>query len=143
MMRHLPWLVLLLSIGGQQAVAQPEPSKGGATAGTAADAAAGGSAWSPQACGEEPARPVLDLSDRAKYNRSADVVNEYEAKAKTWTACVMKQARADMQAISAAAGSRMTGIDREATQTQARVYSGFGDYAAQFKTAQERFEKEK
>lgn len=142
-MRHLPWLVLLLSIGGQQAIAQAEPSTGGATASTAADTAAGGSAWSPQACGAEPARPVLDLSDRAKYNRSADVVSDYEAKAKTWGACVMKQARADMQAISAAAGSRMTGIDREATQIQARVYAGFGDYAAQFKTAQERFEKQK
>ncbi len=142
-MRHLPWLVLLLSIGGRQAIAQPEPSTGGATAGTAADAAAGNPAWSPQACGPEPARPVLDLSDRAKYNRSADVVSDYEAKAKTWAACVMKQDRADTQAISAAAGSRMTGIDREANQIQARIYAGFGDYAAQFKAAQERFEKQK
>lgn len=142
-MRHLPWLVLLLSIGGQQAIAQPEPSTGGAAPSTAGDTAAGGSAWSPQACGAEPARPVLDLSDRAKYNRSADVVNDYEAKAKTWDACVMKQANSDMEAISAAAKSRMAGINREATQIQARVYAGFGDYTAQFKTAQERFEKEK
>ncbi len=143
MMRHLPWLVLLLSIGGRQAIAQPEPSTGGAAASTAADAGAGGSAWSPQVCGAEPARPVLDLGDRAKYNRSADVVKDYEAKATTWYACVMKQSRSDQEAISAAAKSRMAGIDREATQIRTRVYAGFGDYTAQFKTAQERFEKEK
>ncbi len=138
-MRHLCWLVLLLSIGCRQAIAQPDP----APTATGGDAAAGGPAWSPQACGAEPVRPVLDLSDRAKYNHSADVVNEYEAKAKTWDACVMKQANSDMEAISAAAKSRMAGISHEATQIQARVYSGFGDYTAEFKTAQERFDKEK
>ena len=139
MMRHLPWLVLLLSIGCRQATAQSEPAPGG----TAGEAAAGQSAWSPQACGAEPTPPVLDLSDRAKYNHSADVVNDYEAKAKTWDACVMKQANSDMEAISAAAKSRMAVISHEATQIQARLYAGFGDYTTQFKAAQERFEKDK
>lgn len=143
MTRHLPWLVLLLSVGCRQAIAQPEPSAPGTPGGVAGDAAAGGSAWSPQACGAEPTRPVLDLSDRAKYNRSADVVKDYEAKATTWNACVMKQANSDKEAISAAARSRMAGISHEANQIQARVYAGFGDYTTQFKTAQERFEKEK
>ena len=143
MTRHLPWLVLLLSIGCRQAIAQTEPQPAAAPDSASAEAAAGSAARSPQACGAEPARPVLDLSDRAKYNRSADVVNEYEAKAKAWDACVMKQANSDMEAISAAAKSRMAGISHDATQIQARVYAGFGDYTAQFKTAQERFEKEK
>ena len=135
-MRHVTWLALLLSIGCRPAMAQSEPAAPGAPS----DAAA---AWSPGTCGAEPARPVLDLSDRAKYNHSADVVNEYEGKAKAWDACVMKQANTDMEAISAAAKTRMAGISHEATQIQARVYAGFGEYTAQFKTAQERFEKEK
>jgi len=132
-MRHLTWLALLLSIGCRQAIAQPEP----------AAPAAAADAWSPRECGTEPARPVLDLSDRAKYNRSADVVNEYEGKAKAWDACVMKQANTDMEAISAAAKTRMAGISHEATQIQSRVYAGFTEYTAQFKAAQERFEKDK
>ena len=138
MMRHLPWLVLLLSIGCRQAGAQPGPA-----ASAAPDAGAGEAAWSPQACGAEPAPPVLDLSDRAKYNHSAEVVNDYEAKAKTWDACVMKQASSDMEAISAAARSRMAGINHDATQIQARLYAGFGDYTTKFRAAQERFEKDK
>ncbi len=135
-MRHVTWLALLLSIGCRPAMAQSPPA-----APDAPSEAAG--AWSPSECGAEPARPVLDLSDRAKYNRSADVVNEYEGKAKNWDACVMKQANTDMEAISAAAKTRMAGISHEATQIQTRVYAGFGEYTAQFKAAQERFEKEK
>ena len=138
-MRHLPWLVLLLSIGCRQATAQSEP----APRGTAGETAADGSTWSPQACGAEPAAPVLDLSDRAKYNHSIEVVSDYEAKATTWNACVMKQAKSDMEAISAAARSHVAGINHEATQIQAKLYAGFSDYTAQFKAAQERFEKDK
>ena len=155
-MRHLTWLALLLSIGCRPAAAQSDPAQsaaqpaappavptagGGATGGVAGNGTAG--AWSPQGCGAEPVRPVLDLGDRTKYNHSADVVNEYEGKAKTWDACVMKQASADMEAISTAAKARMAGINHEATQIQARVYAGFGEYTTQFKAAQERFEKEK
>ena len=145
-MRHLTWLVLLLSIGCRQAMAQADPVQpaaqtGGASGGDASSGPAG--AWSPQECGAEPARPVLDLGDRAKYNHSADVVNEYEGKAKTWDACVMKQANSDMEAISAAAKARMAAISHDATQIQAQVYAGFSEYTTQFKTAQERFEKEK
>ena len=139
-MRHLTWLALLLSIGCRQAMAQPDPAQPAAAGGTPGGAAG---AWSPEQCGAEPARPVLDLGDRAKYNHSADVVNEYEGKAKAWDACVMKQANVDMEAISAAAKSRMAGISHDATQIQARVYAGFGEYTTQFKAAQERFEKEK
>lgn len=135
-MRHVTWLALLLSIGCRPALAQPPPA-----APDASSDAAG--TWSPTACGAEPVRPVLDLGDRAKYNHGADVVNEYEGKAKAWDACVMKQANTDMEAISAAAKTRMAGISHEATQIQARVYAGFSEYTAQFKTAQERFEKEK
>ena len=137
-MRHLTWLALLLLIGCRQAMAQSDPAQPAVPAETPATGT-----WSPQECGAEPARPVLDLSDRAKYNRSADVVNEYEGKAKAWDACVMKQANSDMEAISAAAKSRMAGISHEATQIQSRVYAGFGEYTTQFKAAQERFEKEK
>ena len=86
---------------------------------------------------------MLDLGDRAKYNHGADVVNEYEGKAKAWDTCVMKQATADMEAISTAAKARMAAISHDATQIQTRVYAGFGEYTAQFKAAQERFEKEK
>lgn len=142
-MRHLPWLVLLLSIACRQAGAQPEPAASAAPGAGAGETAAGEPAWSPQACGAEPTPPVLDLSDRAKYNHSAEVVNDYEAKAKTWDACVMKQASSDMEAISAAARSRMARINHDATQIQARLYAGFGDYTTQFKAAQERFEKDK
>ncbi len=142
-MRHLTWLALLLSIGCRQAMAQPDPAQPAAAGGTPGSAGAAAGAWSPEECGAEPARPVLDLGDRAKYNHSADVVNEYEGKAKAWDACVMKQANADMEAISAAAKSRMAGISHDATQIQARVYAGFGEYTTQFKAAQERFEKEK
>ena len=145
-MRHLTWLALLLSIGCQPAMAQADPAQPAAQAGAASGSEAGGGPagpWSPRECGAEPARPVLDLGDRTKYNHSADVVNEYEGKAKTWDACVMKQANSDMEAISAAAKARMAGISHDATQIQARVYAGFGEYTAQFKTAQERFEKEK
>ena len=142
-MRHLTWLALLLSIGCGQAMAQPDPAQPAATGGAPGSAGGAAGAWSPEQCGAEPARPVLDLGDRAKYNHSADVVNEYEGKAKAWDACVMKQANADMEAISAAAKSRMAGISHDATQIQARVYAGFGEYTTQFKAAQERFEKEK
>lgn len=141
-MRHLTWLALLLSVGSGPAMAQPEPAQSAAPAEASAGTASAG-AWSPQDCGAEPARPVLDLSDRAKYNRSADEVNVYESKAKAWDACVTKRAKSDMDAISVAAETRMAGIRREAMQIQTRVYDGFGEYTTQFKTAQERFEKEK
>ncbi len=135
-MRRLLGLALLLSICGP-ALAQ------GDAATTAAPAPPRDGGWTPQGCGDEPPRPSLDLGDREKYNRSAELVNEYEARAKAWDTCVMKEANTNMNAVSAAAKTRMGAISQEATSIQGRVYAGFGDYTAQFKAAQDKFEHEK
>ena len=99
--------------------------------------------WSPKGCGAEPEKPTLDLSDQVKYNKSVDEVNAYEEKAKTWNACMMKEANAAMVSVSNDAKARMAAISDSASHIQGKVWAGFTDYSAQFKAAQEKFSKAK
>ncbi len=98
--------------------------------------------WSPKACGEQPAKPTLDLNSRASYNKSVDEVNQYETKAKAWNACVQKEAAGDMNAVSVDAKTRMTTISRSASSMQTELWSGFGAYASEFKGAQDKLSKQ-
>lgn len=99
-------------------------------------------AWSPKGCGEQPAKPTLDLHDRASYNRSVDLVGQYEAKAKAWNACVQKAAASDMSAVSTGARSRMSAISRSANAEQTQLYAGFGEYSGEFKAAGDKLSKQ-
>ena len=109
--------------------------------GYAADAETG-AAWSPKGCGEQPAKPTLDLHDRASYNRSVDLVGQYETKAKAWNACVQKSATTDMSAVSAEARSRMSVISKSASVEQTQLYAGFGEFSGEFKTAGDKLSKQ-
>ncbi len=99
-------------------------------------------AWSPKGCGEQPAKPTLDLHDRASYNKSVDLVGQYETKAKAWNACVQKSATTDMSAVSAEARSRMSAISRSASAEQTQLYAGFGEFSGEFKTASDKLSKQ-
>lgn len=106
-------------------------------------ALAQGAAWSPTGCGNEPEKPAVDLSDRTSYNKSVEAVKEYQEQAKTWDACVMKEANAAMASVNSEARARMTAISESANRIQSRVWAGFQDYSEQFKAAQEKLSKAK
>ena len=99
--------------------------------------------WTPTECGTEPEKPVVDLSDPAKYNKSVDEVKAYEEQAKAWNTCVMREANAAMAAANNDAKARMTVISESANRIQNKLWTGFQDYTEQFKAAQERFSKSK
>ncbi len=98
--------------------------------------------WTPRGCGEAPAKPTLDLHDRASYNKSVDLVSQYQAHAKAWDACAQKAATADMGAISADAQSRINAIRRSFASTQTQLYAGFSAYPAEFKAAADKLAKQ-
>lgn len=101
-----------------------------------------GAAWSAKGCGEQPAKPALDLHDRASYNRSVDEVDQYETKAKAWNVCVQKSAASDMSAVSSEAKTKMSAISRSASAEQTQLYAGFGEFSGQFKTAGDKLSKQ-
>ena len=98
--------------------------------------------WSPRGCGEAPAKPTLDLHDRASYNKSVDLVSQYQARAKAWDACAQKAATADMSAISADAQTRINAIRRSFTGTQTQLYAGLSEYPGEFKAAADKLAKQ-
>ena len=103
----------------------------------------GATSWTPTECGAEPEKPVVDLSDLAKYNKSIDDLKEYEERAKAWNTCVTREANAAMAAVNNDAKARMTVISESAKQIQTRLWAGFQGYTEQFKAAQERLSKPK
>ena len=104
--------------------------------------AAAEAGWTPRGCGEPPAKPSLDLHDRAAYNKSVDLVSQYQAHAKAWDACAQKSAAADMSAISADAQSRINAIRHSFTSTQTQLYAGFSEYPGEFKAAADKLAKQ-
>lgn len=99
--------------------------------------------WTPTGCGAEPEKPVVDLSDLAKYNKSVDEVKAYEERAKNWDACVMKEANAAMVAANNDAKAKIAVISESANRIQGKLWARFQDYTEQFKAAQERLSKPK
>ena len=99
--------------------------------------------WTPTECGAEPEKPVVDLSDPVKYNKSVDEVNAYRERAKAWETCVVKEANADMVAVNNDAKAKMTAISESTKRIQGELWGGYQDYIEQLKTAQEKFSKPK
>jgi hypothetical protein len=92
-------------------------------ASTTAGAAAG--SWSPGNCGREPAAPVVDTSTIERYNASVDQVTAYEKAARSYNACVSKEATAEQTSISNNARSRIDSIQSVSAGVQKRIAANF------------------
>lgn len=92
-----------------------------------ASAAAAPSAgnWSPGNCGREPAAPVVDASTVDRYNSSVDQVTAYEKAARSYNACVSKEATAEQTAISNTARSRIDQVQAISSGVQKRIAANF------------------
>jgi len=96
-------------------------------------AAQGG--WSAPNCGREPSPPVVESGSVDRYNASIDRVSAYDKAARSFSACVTKQAVAEQTAISNEARVRMAAINGVATSVQKRIAGNFGALSAQLTAA--------
>lgn len=62
-------------------------------------------AWSPSACGTEPAVPVIKQGSVDAYNQSIKAINDWQQKANAYNGCVIKEANADNSLIANAANN--------------------------------------
>lgn len=95
----------------------------GAQAGTIA-----AGVWSPSACGPKPTPPVLDLSSADAYNKSVDGVNAYRQAIRPYIDCLVKEANADIQAVT-----------KSATAEQQAAKAANDKIQADVKAAEEKF----
>lgn len=61
--------------------------------------------WVPSACGPKPVAPVLDLSSPDAYNKSVDGVNGYRQAIRPYIDCLLKEANADIAAVTKSANA--------------------------------------
>ena len=57
--------------------------------------------WTPGNCGARPEAPSLNLKNVDTFNASTDAVNNYRVAINTYLNCLVKEANADIQAVSA------------------------------------------
>lgn len=100
-----------------------------------ATAGPGAGGWSPGNCGREPAAPVVDTSTIDRYNASVDQVTSYEKAARSYNACVSKEATAEQTAISNAARSRIDSIQAVSAGVQRRIAANFTSLTAALRDA--------
>lgn len=98
-----------------------------ASTGSQAGAISGG-AWSPVSCGTKPIPPVLDLSSADAYNKSVDSVNAYRQAIRPYIDCLVKEANADIQAVT-----------KSATVEQQAAKAANDKIQADVKAAEEKF----
>jgi len=61
--------------------------------------------WTPNGCGPKPVAPVLDLSSPDAYNKSVDGVNGYRQAIRPYLDCLLKEANADIAAVTKSANA--------------------------------------
>ena len=91
--------------------------------------------WSPAGCGHEPMPPSIDAGSVDHYNASIDRVGAYDAAARSYSACVTREALAEQTAISNRARARMDAINAVATSVQKRIAGNFNALSAQLRAA--------
>jgi hypothetical protein len=77
--------------------------------------------WSPAGCGPKPEPPQLNLSNADAYNASVVNVNTYRQAIRPYVDCVVKEANADIQAITQAATATQQGAKVANDKIQADV----------------------
>lgn len=77
--------------------------------------------WSPAGCGPKPAVPQLNLSNADAYNASVANVNTYRQAIRPYVDCVVKEANADIQAITQAATATQQGAKADNEKIQSDV----------------------
>lgn len=104
-----------------------------AFSGTAGTLAKG--AWVPDNCGTEPEVPVIDQSTFETYNQSIAVINDWQQKANSYNACLIKEANADNALIAKTANDRQSrfkaAIEQIKNDTAAAKAQLDGDNAAE------------
>jgi hypothetical protein len=78
-------------------------------------------AWAPAGCGPKPEPPQLKLSTADAYNASVATVNSYRQSIRPYVDCVVKEANADIQAITQAATATQQGAKAANDKIQADV----------------------
>ncbi|MBV1836480.1 hypothetical protein [Acetobacter estunensis] len=97
--------------------------------------------WSAQGCGSEPSMPSLDVSSVERYNASIDKATTYEKAARTYNACVSREATKQQTAISNEAKVKMGHIQEGSSAVQKRIGANFTKIASQLKAADAKFGK--
>lgn len=77
--------------------------------------------WSPAGCGPKPEAPQLNLRNADAYNASVVNVNTYRQAIRPYVDCVVKEANADIQAITQAATATQQGAKAANDKIQADV----------------------
>ncbi|HIV70907.1 MAG TPA: hypothetical protein H9903_08265 [Candidatus Aquabacterium excrementipullorum] len=77
--------------------------------------------WSPATCGPKPEVPQLNLANADSYNASVANVNTYRQAIRPYVDCVVKEANADIQAITQAATTTQQGAKTANDKIQADV----------------------
>jgi len=100
----------------------------GSLAGPASAARAAG--WSAASCGREPAAPDVDTTSVERYNASVDRVTAYEKDARSYNACVSREAVAQQTAISREAKERIDTVQAGASAVQKHIANNFESLTA-------------
>lgn len=91
--------------------------------------------WTAAGCGAEPSAPTLDVSSVDRYNASVDKAASYEKAARTYNACVAKEATRQQTVISNEAKTKMEHIQEGSSAVQKRIATNFSKFTTQLKTA--------
>lgn len=69
--------------------------------------------WSPAGCGERPVAPAVSTTSIADYNRSVEVVNEWQKQAQEYNSCLVNEANADNALIAKTANDQQAKFREE------------------------------
>jgi hypothetical protein len=64
-----------------------------------------GSTWNPSQCGPKPTPPALNARNIDAYNATVEQVNTYRKAARTHIDCLVREANADIKAITQSAST--------------------------------------
>lgn len=92
-------------------------------------AGSAGGGWSAPQCGREPVAPQIDTSTVQRYNASVDQVTAYDQAARSYNACVSRQATAEQTTISNDARARIDAIQAGSSGVQKRIAGNFAALA--------------
>lgn len=62
--------------------------------------------WSPSGCGAEPTQPKYNQTTVDGYNKSVQVINDWQKKVSDYNTCVVKEANDDNTIIAKSANER-------------------------------------
>ncbi|RZK99154.1 MAG: hypothetical protein EOP36_20130 [Rubrivivax sp.] len=78
-------------------------------------------AWTPTGCGAKPVTPQLDLKDPDAFNRSVARINTYRQAIGPYIDCLVKEANADIQAVTKSATAAQQAVKEANDKIQADV----------------------